>query len=58
MDALVFVEEEDTAAGGIDDLFDLVFAEVGVEARFLVEAVSLVDDERIERSCLHDFHMT
>ena len=48
MDALVFVEEEDTAASGVDDLLDLVFAKVGIEARFLVEAVGFVDNQGIE----------
>ena len=48
VDSLVLVEEEDAAAGGVNDLLDLVFAEVGVKARFLVEAVGFVDNQGIE----------
>ena len=40
--------QEDAAAGGVLISLNSVFAEVGVEARFFVEAVGLIDDECIE----------
>jgi hypothetical protein len=46
-DFLVFVEEEDGRAGGLDDFLDLVFAQVAVEAGLFVEAVGFVDDKAV-----------
>jgi hypothetical protein len=42
---LVLVEEEDGDVGGVDELLDLVVAQVLVEPRLLVQPVRLVDDE-------------
>ena len=42
VDALVLVEEKHGGAGGVDELADLVEAEVAVEAGFFVEAMGFI----------------
>jgi len=46
-DALVLVDEEDTACSGVDDFLDLVLAgHFGAKLGSLIQAVGFIDDER------------
>ena len=48
-DPLVLVDEEDAELGGLDDLLDLVLAQVLIHPGFLVQAMGLIDDQCVER---------
>lgn len=48
MNALVLIEEKDGEGGGINELLNLVLAEIAEEAGFLVEAMGFIDDEPTE----------
>ncbi|MNL17358.1 hypothetical protein D3C87_1384490 [compost metagenome] len=50
-DPLVLVDEEHRALGGGNQLFDLVLAQVAVQAALLVQAVRLVHDQHVELVC-------
>jgi hypothetical protein len=55
-DTLVFVDEEHGAARSTHQFFDLVVAQVAVQATLRIEAMRFVDDEDIE-GIGHDFHV-
>ena len=48
MNALVLIEEKDCEGGGINQLLNLILAEIAEEAGFLVEAMGFIYDESAE----------